>query len=68
MNHFGEKLTELRTEKNLSQMQLAGAVDISQSAIARYELNKTEPRISELKKICDYFDVSADYMIGRTDY
>lgn len=61
---FGEKLKELREEKGISQMELSKLLDISQPAIARYELNKTEPRISDIKKICVYFDVSADYLIG----
>lgn len=53
MNTFGEKLKELREEFNLSQMELSKKISISQPAIARYELNKTEPRLSDIKK-CGY--------------
>ena len=43
MEKFGAILKELREEKNLSQLQLSRLVDISQSSIARYELNQAEP-------------------------
>lgn len=45
-------------------MQLSTKIGISQPAIARYELDKTEPRISDLLKIAIFFDVTADYLIG----
>lgn len=44
MEKFGAILKELREEKNLSQLQLSRLVDISQSSIARYELNQAENR------------------------
>ena len=48
-------------------MQLSSACGISQSSIARFELDKTEPRLSELRILCRYFNVSADYLLGLTD-
>lgn len=50
MEKFGAILKELREEKNLSQLQLSRLVDISQSSIARYELNQAEPRLSDIRK------------------
>ena len=67
MDSFGEKLKELRKEKNLTQKQLAEALNNAQSAIFYWETNKQEPTISALKKICLFFDVSADYLLGLED-
>jgi len=64
---FGDRLKELREEKNLSQMELAKATGISQSAIARWELNKTEPTVSDLIILSEYFGESVDYLIGLDD-
>ena len=64
MDILGIRLKELREEKGLSQMELSKRIDITQPAIARYELSKTEPRASDIKKICLFFGVTADYLIG----
>ena len=52
---FSERLKELRIEKNLSQMELAKKTDISQSAIAKWELGKTEPSASALLTLSLFF-------------
>ena len=67
MNGFGKRLKELRLEKELSQKALAEQIEQAQSTINYWENDKKEPTISGLRKLCDYFDVSADYLIGRTD-
>ena len=64
MKGLGEKLKDLRTEKGISQMQLSHLVEITQSAIARYELNITEPKASDIKKFCEFFGVTSDYLLG----
>ena len=64
---FQERLKELRTQRNLSQMELAKATDISQSAIAKWELGKTEPTASAIITLAKYFDESADYLLGLED-
>lgn len=61
---IGKILKELREEKEITQQQLADTIKISQSKIARYELNKSEPKASEIKKFCKFFNISADYLIG----
>ena len=61
---FGERLKELRTERKISQMELAKATGISQSAIANWELGKTEPVASALIKISAFFGESVDYLLG----
>lgn len=67
MENFGERLKELRLEKGLTQKQLAKEIGNAQSAIVYWETNKQEPTISALKKLCNYFGVSADYLIGLED-
>ena len=62
-----ERIKELRIEKGLSQMQLAKALNMSQSAIAKWELNKTEPTASAIVALARFFDESADYLLGLTD-
>ena len=67
MEKFGAILKELREEKNLSQLQLSRLVDISQSSIARYELNQAEPRLSDIRKLAIFFGVTADYLVGTEE-
>lgn len=67
MEKFGAILKELREEKNLSQLQLSRLVDISQSSIARYELNQAEPRLSDIRKFAIFFGVTADYLVGMEE-
>lgn len=61
------RLKELRKSKNLSQIRLAMELNLNQNTISRYENGEREPGIAELISIADYFDVSVDYLIGRTD-
>ena len=67
MIDFGEKLKELRIEQGLTQKQLAEQIGSAQSAIYYWESNKQEPTISALKKLCQYLNVSADYLLGLED-
>ena len=64
---FKDRLKELRTAKNLSQMQLAIKTDISQSAIAKWELGKTEPTSSAIITLAKFFNETTDYLLGLED-
>ena len=64
---MNERLKQLRTEKGLRLKDVAEAVGLTIRAISNYEQGIREPSIEILKSLCDYFDVSADYLIGRTD-
>ena len=64
---FKERLKELRTLKGLSQMQLARAVGISQSAIAKWELGKTEPTATAIILLAAFFGETTDYLLGLAD-
>lgn len=59
-------LKKIRKEKGISQLKLALDLNMSQNTISRYETGEREPGICELVKIADYFDVSIDYLVGRT--
>ncbi len=61
------RLKELRKKKNISQLKLALDLNTNQNTISRYETGEREPGIMELIKIADYFDVSVDYLLERTD-
>lgn len=61
------RLKELRRAKGISQLKLALDLNTSQNTISRYENGEREPGINELIKLADYFNVSIDYLVGRTD-
>ncbi len=61
---FKDRLKELRSTKNLSQMQLAKLTNISQSAIAKWELGKTEPTASAIITLAHFFNETTDYILG----
>ena len=67
MEAVAKRLIGLRTSLNLSQMKLAKSLGISQSAVNRYEHDDATVPDSVLLKYADFFDVSADYILGRTD-
>lgn len=61
------KLKKLRKEHGISQIKLALDLNTSQNTISRYETGDREPGIAELIKLAEYFDVSIDYLVGRTE-
>lgn len=65
---FSNRLYELRTTCRLSQKDLSKELNISQQSIIQYEQGIIEPDLSILLKLATLFDVSIDYLLGRTDY
>ena len=61
---FQERIKELRTQKGLSQMELSKLTGISQSAIAKWELGKTEPTASAIITLAHFFQETTDYLLG----
>lgn len=61
------RIRQLRLERKISQMQLASAINSSQASITDWELGKKEPRPEMLIAMADFFDVSLDYLCGRSD-
>ena len=62
-----QRLKELRKRENITQVQFAKIFDISAGTIAMWETGKREPSIDMLVKIANYFDVSVDYLLGKTN-
>ena len=61
------RLKELRIKKGLSQVKLAMELNIAQNTLSRYETGEREAGYDMLIKIADYFNVSIDYLLGRSD-
>ena len=68
MQIFCERLKELRGLYRYTQRQMAEKIGISQPSYIRYENGASEPTLENLVKIANIFDVSADYLLGRSDY
>ena len=67
MEAVAKRITDLRTSMNLSQNKMSKEFGISQSALNRYEHNQTSVPDDVLMKYAEFFDVSLDYIFGRTD-
>ena len=67
MANLSERLQTLKTERNLLQKDIANENNISLRAYQYYERGEREPTSSILINLADYFNVSIDYLVGRTD-
>lgn len=67
MNGLGERLRALRESTMMSQAKFAKEIGSSQSAINRFENNQSEPNYTIMLRYADYFNISMDYLYGRTD-
>ena len=61
------RLKRLRRARKISQLKLALDLNMNQNTISRYETGEREADYKTLVKLADYFDVSLDYLLGRTD-
>ena len=61
------RIKELRKARNITQLKMAMDLNMSQNTISRYENGEREPGLEELVRIADYFDVSVDYLLERTE-
>lgn len=64
---FGSRLKELRIERNSSQKEVADEIGISITAISQYESDSRFPNEEMLKRLCMYYKISSDYLLGLTD-
>lgn len=64
---FSEAMSALRREQGLSQCKAASELHISQALLSHYENGAREPGLEFVVRACDYYGVSADYLLGRTD-
>ena len=67
MKIFAERWTDLRKEKQLSQAMLARQLGVSSAVICYWETDRSEPTAVNIVKLAEFFDVSADYLLGLTD-
>lgn len=64
---FGERIKMLRMERNIKQSDLGEAVGLTYTAVSDIERGRRTTTLEKLVALADYFDVSIDYLIGRTD-
>ena len=64
---FAKTLSRLRREAGYSQIHAAAELGISQALLSHYENGVREPGLEFVVKVCDYYDVSADLLLGRAD-
>ncbi len=65
--NFALRLCDLRKEKNVSQKEAASCLGVSQALLSHYEKGIRECGLDFLKKACNYYDVTSDYLLGLTD-
>jgi Predicted transcriptional regulators len=63
---FADVLKNIRKEKNITQEELAKVLNMKRTSISGYETGRKEPDFKTLSEIADYFDVSIDYLLGRS--
>ncbi len=61
------KIKELRVEKGIDQQTLAQALKIGKGSISNWEVGRTEPSIDYILSLANYFEVSTDYLLGRSN-
>ena len=64
---FSERLIQLRKEKGILQGELASALNVAQTTVSSWEVDRRTPDKDMIILLSDYFDVSTDYLLGRSD-
>lgn len=64
--NIGSRIASLRDQRGWTQEQLASSLGISRAALSHYEKNRREPDTETLSKVADIFQVTLDYLVGRT--
>ena len=65
--NYRERMKSLREDKDLTQAEIGKLLNKSQQGYNHIETGRAELKIEDLIKLCDYYNVSADYLIGRID-
>ena len=65
---LGEKIRNLREEQNLTQAMLGKKLNMTQRKISYIENNKYEPSLDDIKEICLFFQISADFLLGLPNH
>lgn len=64
---FGDRLKQLREESSLTQQELGEKINLTKANISKYETGRLQPNIDTINFLAKYFNVSTDYLLGRTD-
>ena len=64
---FFDRLRQLRREHKLTQLELAQVINVTDRSMRRYEAGTMEPTLSVIIALSDFFDVSTDFLLGRSD-
>ena len=64
---YGERIRELRKERNMSQKQLGEAIGVDFRTVSFWETERYEPNITQIIKLCKLFQVESDYLLGLID-
>lgn len=67
MSDFSSRMKELRKERNMKQQELADIFSVKVRTYQGYEYGESYPEVAKLIAIADYFNVSLDYLVGRSD-
>ncbi len=65
--NFSERIIQLKLNKKLLQKDIANAIGVTARNYQRYEKGEQQPTLPIIIKLADYFDVSIDYLVGRSD-
>ncbi len=65
---YGKRIRDLRRENNYTQKELATILQVDFRTVSFWETERFEPNVEQLIKICDTFNVSADYLLGRQEF
>ena len=64
---FSQRLSAIRKMKNLNQKDVSDSLHLERSTYSGYESGKSKPSLKKLIELADFFNVSTDYLLGRTD-
>jgi len=62
-----QRIRNIREDKDLTQQQVADGIGVKREQYRRYETGENEMKVSHIIKLCEFYDLSADYIIGFTD-
>lgn len=67
MGKIAERIKQLRISQGMTQKQLADVLKVSEVSLQRFEYGSARPSLDTLIALADYFNVSLDYLVGRSD-
>ncbi len=65
--NFNERIRALREDSDKTQTEIAQILNTNQKKISRLETGECEPNLNDIKQLCHYYNLSADYILGFTD-